>query len=70
MYHVDPNVKYILPHQQYPHELHLLICQENKIGWRQLFHGRFSGEWSRIQSDYYYRSSDNRPGKQITFAGN
>ena len=70
MYHVNPDIEYILPHQQYPHELHLLIRQQNKISWQQLFKGGFSGEWSRIQSENYYRSSDNRPGTQVTFTGN
>jgi hypothetical protein len=70
MYHVNPDIKYILPQQQYPHELHLLIRQQNIIGWRQLFQGRFSGQWSRIQSDYYYRTSDSRPGKKQTSTGN
>jgi hypothetical protein len=31
------------------------ILQQNAIGWRQLFSGRFGTEWSRIQDDYYAR---------------
>ncbi|KAI2495321.1 hypothetical protein MHU86_19220 [Fragilaria crotonensis] len=30
-----------------------LIRQQNLIGWRQLFNGRFSVEWARMQEDYY-----------------
>lgn len=53
----------------YPQELRLLIRQRNNIGWRQLFQGRFSVEWSRLQSDYYFRTRDERPGQNHKFAG-
>jgi hypothetical protein len=29
-----------------------LIHQQTQIGWRQLFNGRISTEWSRLQDDY------------------
>jgi hypothetical protein len=37
----------------YPHELRGLIHQQNRIGWRQLFHGRLSNEWSAMQNTHY-----------------
>ena len=33
--------------------LSLLIKQQNLIGWRQLFNGRFSSEWSRVHHAAY-----------------
>jgi hypothetical protein len=33
--------------------LSAIIQQQNLIGWRQLFNGRFSGEWSRVQHAAY-----------------
>ena len=40
----------------YPVEATQLIHQQNQLGWRQIFSGRFSKEWCRIQDDYYQRS--------------
>jgi hypothetical protein len=31
---------------------HTLIQQQSRIGWRQLFNGRISTEWARLQDDY------------------
>jgi hypothetical protein len=71
MYYVRPTTVFTVSYQQYSPELHLLIRQQNQIGWRQLFQGRFSDEWSRLQSDYYYRTRDSRPSGQIhKFTGN
>lgn len=39
---------------QYPSKYHQLIKQQTDIGWRQIFNGRFSIEWARIQDDYLY----------------
>ena len=30
-----------------------LFVQQNSIGWRQIFSGRFGTEWERLQDDYY-----------------
>ena len=38
-------------------ELQLLLRQQLRIGWRQVFNGRFSTEWARIQDAYYHRTS-------------
>jgi hypothetical protein len=32
-----------------------VIKQQNAIGWRQMFNGRFATAWSRLQDDYYAR---------------
>ena len=39
----------------YPSDVQELIIQQNATGWRQIFSGRFSIEWSRIQQEYYSR---------------
>ena len=39
----------------FPEETRRLIYQQNQIGWRQIFNGRFSTEWTRLQDEYYYR---------------
>ena len=47
-----------------------MIQQQNVIGWRQLFNGRFGTEWSRVQDDYYARErsqhgkNDKRSGEK------
>jgi hypothetical protein len=60
---------FIVNEFRYPIEMRLLIRQQNNIGWCQLFHGRFSTEWSRLQGDYYYRTRDDRPGQNYKFTG-
>ena len=37
----------------YPVDVRQLLLEQNSIGWRQLFSGRFSIEWSKIQRQYY-----------------
>lgn len=36
----------------FPNKFHRLIAQQNAIGWQQIFHGRFSTEWARLQDDH------------------
>ena len=36
-------------------KLHGIIEQQNRIGWRQLFNGRFGTEWSAVQQAAYNR---------------
>jgi len=38
----------------YPNQYQKLIRQQNAIGWRQLFNGRMSSEWTRLQEDYLF----------------
>lgn len=33
-----------------------LIYQQTQIGWRQIFNGRISTEWSRLQDEYLYQA--------------
>ena len=44
----------IRPHR-HPPELTQLICQQNLIGWGQIFQGRFSRLWAAIQDNFYAR---------------
>jgi hypothetical protein len=30
------------------------VRQQNAIGWRQVFNGRMSKEWARLQADYIW----------------
>jgi hypothetical protein len=63
------DTEFIVNFRHYPRDLHGLIRQQNQIGWRQIFHGRFSVEWSRIQGDYYCRTRDDRPSQTHKFTG-
>jgi hypothetical protein len=40
--------------EDYAEELHALIRSQTKIGWRQLFNGRFCIQWSNLQSEHLY----------------
>ncbi len=53
---------YVPSHSMYPDELQLLKRQQCTIGWRQLFNGRFSTEWARLQDEYNYRTRTTRSG--------
>jgi len=37
----------------FPDEARPLVEQQNRIGWRQVFNGRFSSEWRRLQDQHY-----------------
>jgi hypothetical protein len=50
--------EFSLGSEVYDYDIQQLIYQQNKIGWRQLFHGRYSVEWAKIQ-EIHYRSSKN-----------
>ena len=39
----------------FPREVRLLIQQQNAIGWPQIFRGRFTSKWQKIQNVYYLR---------------
>ena len=45
---LDPN--------EYPAQVAGIIIGQNAIGWQQLFNGRFSNEWSKVQDATYKRS--------------
>ena len=42
--------------QAYLAQVARLIEEQNVIGWRHIFNGRFSLEWSAIQEAYYARA--------------
>jgi hypothetical protein len=46
----------------FPRDLRQLILQQNLIGWRQIFNGRFSTEWARVQEDHFIVSETNDNG--------
>jgi hypothetical protein len=50
----------ILHPSMYHNDVRSAIAQQNAIGWRQVFSGRFGQEWSRIQDDYYARDRRQR----------
>ena len=45
--HLDPLVP-----QQYPTQCSNLICHQNQTGWAQLYRGRWSSDWSKLQDQY------------------
>ena len=50
----------ILHPSMYHNDVRSAKAQQNAIGWRQVFSGRFGQEWSRIQDDYYARDRRQR----------
>ncbi len=38
--------------QNYPHTFRQLLQEQNGIGWRQVFNGRLSNEWQRLQNEH------------------
>jgi hypothetical protein len=46
--------------------LHTLITEQAAIGWRQIFNGRFSSEWSRLQDQYSASMDTERRTKSMT----
>ena len=53
--------------EDYDDDLRQVIAQQNLIGWRQLFHGRFGIAWSQKQEQYYQQR--NRQRQKRTFTG-
>ena len=37
----------------FPRAVRQVILQQNRIGWRQIFNGRFAKEWAQVQDVYY-----------------
>ena len=42
----------IINQDNYDPRYHLLIAQQQAIGWRQMFSGRFSKEWAKLQHEH------------------
>jgi hypothetical protein len=53
--------------EPYHQDMRQLISQQNKIGWKQLFLGRFSWKWSDMQDDFY--AARREPGKMKRLTG-
>jgi hypothetical protein len=64
---IEPQAFRVQPHEFDP-GLHRLIQQQSRIGWRQIFHGRFSKEWVRLQDSYYHRSIIQKESSQDTIS--
>jgi hypothetical protein len=45
----------------YPGPYRLLIQEQNALGWRQLFNGRWSSRWATLQDRYLHRHFDPIP---------
>jgi hypothetical protein len=69
-YDEESEIEFLADYCQYPSDFHLLIRHQNNIGWRQLFHGLCSIEWSRIQGDYFDQTRAESPGQDHKFTGN
>jgi hypothetical protein len=61
--------EYVPNPMHHPVSLRLLIVQQTEIGWRQLFNGRFSVQWSKIQEAYLYRTQADRTGPSAKLTG-
>ena len=51
----NPETELQLSFEQFSPRLQLIIQQQNQIGWRQLFNGRFAMAWSNTQQAAYDR---------------
>ena len=59
---------YSLPPITCPPALRRVVAQQQVIGWRQMFNGRFSEEWSSLQDDYYATSTQHKDNKRLSGA--
>lgn len=50
--------------REHPDSLGNLIIEQNAIGWRQIFSGRFSREWSIVQQAQYHRLPPPQEGQR------
>ena len=54
-------------HEEYPQQYHILIISQNQIGWDQLYKGRWSIHWSKLQDMYkesHHATQGITPGPQ------
>ena len=50
----------------YPKEVHKLIWQQNQIGWKHIWLGRFTTEWSDLEDNFYARRPKAKAVKRQT----
>jgi len=57
--------------ENHPTKYHQLIQEQNAIGWRQLFNGRWSTQWAKLQHQHYKNKKKKRHtadnGQRILF---
>jgi hypothetical protein len=61
-----PTIEFTVDPIFYSSTLTRLIHQQNRIGWGELFRGRFSKEWARVQDDIYWQQADTLPTSKMT----
>jgi hypothetical protein len=64
----DPNgaQSMTLDEHQFPNDVRLVIQQQNKIGWRQIFSGRFGRAWGEYQERHYSQAAEQSRAKVHT----
>jgi hypothetical protein len=50
----------------FPAEVRQVTVQQNAIGWRQLFNGRFAKAWLTVQNDYLARRQGPTSDREVT----
>jgi hypothetical protein len=60
------DVPFCLDYHEYSADARRLIWQQNRIGWEQIFLGRFSKEWGALQDAYYAREEKDEANKRRT----
>jgi hypothetical protein len=63
---VDEEAPYTMAHTSVAAGISRIVQEQNSIGWSQIFNGRFSGEWGRLQDEYYARLDTNQRNKYMT----
>jgi hypothetical protein len=58
----DENEEFEVSPILFPTEVRRVIQQQNQIGWRQVFNGRFASEWASVQEAYYSRTIQSDAG--------
>jgi len=59
----------LLNHDHYPTDLHRIITQQEKVGWKHVMLGRFVQDWRRVQGRYSERVKPaERSGRPLTNA--
>jgi hypothetical protein len=48
----------------FPPDIRQVIVQQNQIGWRQMFQGRFAIAWAVIQDNFYARQQGSTEGQK------
>ena len=68
-YKVEEAVPYLPVCAEFSPALSRLIHSQTRIGWRQMFNGRFSQEWSNLQDAYLYCQQGDLPPMAVKLDG-